>query len=66
MLGVTLTDNGNGKVFIKRIHPDSVAARSQPAVCVGDHIEKINGESVVGSRHYNVAAMLRAIPVGER
>uniref|UniRef100_A0A914Z4A4 PDZ domain-containing protein n=1 Tax=Panagrolaimus superbus TaxID=310955 RepID=A0A914Z4A4_9BILA len=65
MLGVTLTDNGFGKVFIKRIHSDSVAARSQPAVLVGDHIEKINEQLVVGTRHYNVASALRAIPVGE-
>uniref|UniRef100_A0A914QNB1 PDZ domain-containing protein n=1 Tax=Panagrolaimus davidi TaxID=227884 RepID=A0A914QNB1_9BILA len=65
MLGVTLTDNGYGKVFIKRIHSDSVAARSQPAVLVGDHIEKINGQSVVGTRHFSVASTLRAIPVGE-
>ena len=65
MLGVTLTDNGYGKVFIKRIHSDSVAARSQPAVLVGDHIEKINGQSVIGTRHYSVASTLRAIPVGE-
>ena len=66
MLGVTLTDNGYGKVFIKRIHSDSVVARSQPAVLVGDHIEKVNGQKVIGTRHYTVAAMLRAIPLGER
>lgn len=65
MLGVTLTDNGYGKVFIKRIHSDSVVARSQPAVLVGDHIEKVNGQKVIGTRHYTVAAMLRAIPLGE-
>uniref|UniRef100_A0A7E4VHD0 PDZ domain-containing protein n=1 Tax=Panagrellus redivivus TaxID=6233 RepID=A0A7E4VHD0_PANRE len=64
MLGVTLSDNGFGKVFIKRLHPKSIAARSQPAVLVGDHIEKVNGENVVGQRHFSVAAMLRAIPVG--
>jgi len=65
MLGVTLTDNGYGKVFIKRIHCESVAARSQPAILVGDHVEKINGETVVGQRHFNVASMLRSIPVGQ-
>ena len=65
LIGVTLTDNGDGKVFIKRIHESSIAARSKPAILVGDHVEKINGESVVGLRHYSVAAMLRKIPEGQ-
>ena len=32
---------------------------------VGDHIEKINGVSLVGSRHYEVAKMLKEIPVDQ-
>ena len=31
---------------------------------VGDHIEKIDGESLVGCRHYEVAKMLKEIPKG--
>ena len=31
---------------------------------VGDHIEKIDGESLVGCRHYEVAKMLKEIPRG--
>jgi len=33
-------------------------------ICVGDHVEKINDVSVVGSRHYEVAKALKDIPVG--
>lgn len=31
---------------------------------VGDFIEKINGESMVGRKHYEVARCLRLLPVG--
>lgn len=31
---------------------------------VGDHIEKIDGKSLVGHRHYEVAKMLKEIPRG--
>ncbi|KAE9548253.1 hypothetical protein FO519_008537 [Halicephalobus sp. NKZ332] len=65
LIGVTLTDNGNGNVFIKRIYESSIAARSKPGVLVGDHIEKVNGEPVSGLRHYEVASMLRRIPQGK-
>jgi len=33
-------------------------------ICVGDHVEKINGKSTVGCRHFEVAKALREIPVG--
>ena len=33
-------------------------------VCVGDHVEKINDVSVVGSRHFDVAKSLKEIPIG--
>ena len=32
---------------------------------VGDHIEKIDGESLVGWRHVDVAKYLKSIPVGK-
>lgn len=31
---------------------------------IGDHIEKINDLSIVGTRHFEVAKMLKDIPVG--
>jgi hypothetical protein len=31
---------------------------------VGDHIEKINDKSLVGTRHFEVAKMLKDLPVG--
>jgi len=33
-------------------------------ICVGDHVEKINDVSMVGSRHFEVAKIMREIPVG--
>uniref|UniRef100_A0A915ENU6 PDZ domain-containing protein n=1 Tax=Ditylenchus dipsaci TaxID=166011 RepID=A0A915ENU6_9BILA len=50
MLGVTVADNGAGRVDIQ----------------VGDHIEKINGESMIGKRHYQVAQALRSIQTNEQ
>lgn len=34
------------------------------SVCVGDHIEAINDQSIVGCRHYEVAKMLKEQPRG--
>lgn len=34
------------------------------SVCVGDHIEAINEQSIVGCRHYEVAKMLKEQPRG--
>lgn len=31
-------------------------------ICVGDHIECINGKNIVGTRHYEVARMLKDLP----
>ncbi|XP_037086944.1 PDZ domain-containing protein GIPC3-like [Pollicipes pollicipes] len=61
-LGLTITDNGAGYAFIKRVKEGSVMARI-PHVQVGDHIEKIDGVSLVGNRHYEVAKRLKDIPV---
>ncbi|CAF1064231.1 unnamed protein product [Rotaria magnacalcarata] len=63
-LGLTITDNGAGYAFIKRIKEGSVIDRLKTLVKVGDHIEKINDKSLVGSRHFEVAKMLKELPVG--
>ncbi|KAJ7308360.1 hypothetical protein JRQ81_008899 [Phrynocephalus forsythii] len=60
-LGLTITDNGAGYAFIKRIKEGSIINRI-PAVCVGDSIEAINEQTIVGCRHYEVAKMLRDMP----
>lgn len=31
-------------------------------ICVGDHVECINGCNIVGTRHYEVARMLKELP----
>uniref|UniRef100_A0AC35U054 PDZ domain-containing protein n=1 Tax=Rhabditophanes sp. KR3021 TaxID=114890 RepID=A0AC35U054_9BILA len=50
-LGITITDNGNDM--------------ANPAIAVGDHIEKLNGISMVGMKHCDVARSLRSLKVGE-
>ncbi|XP_004431585.1 PREDICTED: PDZ domain-containing protein GIPC2 [Ceratotherium simum simum] len=59
-LGLTITDNGAGYAFIKRIKHGSLID-SVKTICVGDHIECINGENIVGCRHYDVAKKLREL-----
>ncbi|KAM5256404.1 PDZ domain-containing protein GIPC2 [Ctenodactylus gundi] len=59
-LGLTITDNGVGCAFIKRIKSGSIID-SVKTICVGDHIESINGENVVGWRHYEVAKKLKEL-----
>ncbi|MCP9262093.1 PDZ domain-containing protein GIPC1 [Dirofilaria immitis] len=63
-LGLTITDNGAGKAFIKRIIPGTITSKAKPALEIGDFIEKINGKSMVGQKHYDVAQCLRMLPVG--
>ncbi|XP_027015374.2 PDZ domain-containing protein GIPC3 [Tachysurus fulvidraco] len=63
-LGLTITDNGAGYAFIKRIKEGSTIDRLKN-VCVGDHIEAINDQSIVGCRHYEVAKMLKEQLRGE-
>ncbi|XP_077056820.1 PDZ domain-containing protein GIPC2 [Siphateles boraxobius] len=60
-LGLTITDNGAGYAFIKRIKEGSVVDDVK-VICVGDHIESINGKNIVGMRHYEVARMLKELP----
>ena len=38
--------------------------RLKNLIKIGDHIEKINDLSIVGTRHFEVAKMLKDIPVG--
>uniref|UniRef100_A0AAA9TU14 GIPC PDZ domain containing family member 2 n=1 Tax=Bos taurus TaxID=9913 RepID=A0AAA9TU14_BOVIN len=59
-LGLTITDNGAGYAFIKRIKDDSIID-SVKTICVGDHIEAINGENIVGWRHFDVAKKLKEL-----
>ncbi|XP_072338085.1 PDZ domain-containing protein GIPC3-like [Scyliorhinus torazame] len=63
-LGLTITDNGTGYAFIKRIKEGSTIDRIK-TVCVGDHIEGINSQTIVGCRHYEVAKMLKDLPKGQ-
>ncbi|XP_029440714.1 PDZ domain-containing protein GIPC1 [Rhinatrema bivittatum] len=62
-LGLTITDNGAGYAFIKRIKEGSIIDRIQ-LISVGDMIESINGQSLIGCRHYEVAKMLKELPKG--
>ncbi|XP_048846675.1 PDZ domain-containing protein GIPC1 [Brienomyrus brachyistius] len=62
-LGLTITDNGAGYAFIKRIREGSIVHQMQ-LVNVGDMIESINGKSLIGCRHYEVAKMLKDLPRG--
>ncbi|XP_065511026.1 PDZ domain-containing protein GIPC1 [Caloenas nicobarica] len=62
-LGLTITDNGAGYAFIKRIREGSVIDRI-PVIGVGDMIEAIDGRSLVGARHFEVAKMLKELPRG--
>ncbi|XP_064180496.1 PDZ domain-containing protein GIPC1-like isoform X3 [Anguilla rostrata] len=62
-LGLTITDNGAGYAFIKRIREGSIIDRIQ-VINVGDMIESINGHVLIGCRHYEVAKMLKELPKG--
>lgn len=48
---------------LQRIKEGSTIDRLK-SVCVGDHIEAINDQSIVGCRHYEVAKMLKEQPRG--
>nr|XP_018910132.1 PREDICTED: PDZ domain-containing protein GIPC3 [Bemisia tabaci] len=60
-LGLTITDNGAGYAFIKRIKEGSIIDNID-CIQVGDHIERINKVSLVGRRHFEVAKYLKEIP----
>jgi hypothetical protein len=59
-LGLTITDNGTGYAFVKRIRDTSVVAIS--GICIGDMIKSINGRNMIGLRHYEVAKLLKELP----
>lgn len=61
-LGLTITDNGHGRAFVKRVKSDQEVVETN--IRPGDHIASINGESTVGLRHYEVAKAIREIPQG--
>uniref|UniRef100_A0A8C2Q9R1 Tripartite motif containing 35-12 n=1 Tax=Cyprinus carpio TaxID=7962 RepID=A0A8C2Q9R1_CYPCA len=63
-LGLTITDNGAGYAFIKRIREGSIIHQIQ-VINVGDMIESINGQTLIGCRHYEVAKMLKELPKGK-
>ncbi|XP_059848343.1 PDZ domain-containing protein GIPC1-like [Hypanus sabinus] len=63
-LGLTITDNGAGYAFIKRIKEGSLIDRVE-VIKVGDLIEAINGQSVIGSRHFEVAKLLKGLVKGQ-
>jgi len=64
-LGLTITDNGAGYAFIKRIKDGSVIDRIEH-IKVGDHIEKLNDMNMIGKRHHEVARTLKELPVGAK
>jgi len=64
-LGLTISDNGAGYAFIKKIREDSIMAKVK-GVGVGDHIQAINGTDLTGCRHFEVARMLKEIPIGSQ
>lgn len=63
-IGLTVTDNGHGRTFIKRVKSSDGLIEEQ--IKPGDHIAAINDVSVVGNRHYEVAKILRQIPLHSR
>lgn len=64
-LGLTITDNGAGHAFIKKIREGSVMEK-YAQVKVGDHIEMIGDRNFVGCRHFEVAKMLRELEEGSQ
>ncbi|VDM32685.1 unnamed protein product [Hydatigera taeniaeformis] len=66
-LGLTVSDNKAGGVFVKRISGSGVVAKvleQQPnSICPGDLIECINGRSFINSRHMDVVKYLKELPL---
>ncbi|KAK5970647.1 PDZ domain-containing protein [Trichostrongylus colubriformis] len=65
LFGLTVSDNGRCRSFIKRMKDNSIASRARPALAIGQLIEKIDGINVTGMRHYEVVRILRNMPVGK-
>lgn len=64
-LGLTITDNGAGYAFIKRIKEGSIIDKLGD-IKVGDHIEQINDKNLIGARHFEVAKLLKDIPINTK
>eukprot|EP00041_Stephanoeca_diplocostata_P001516 m.20297 g.20297 ORF g.20297 m.20297 type:complete len:295 (-) comp12098_c0_seq1:225-1109(-) len=62
-LGLTISDNGAGYAFIKKIREDSIMDKVDNCK-VGDHIASLNGTDLSGCRHFEVARMLKEIAIG--
>lgn len=60
-IGLTITDNGAGIAFVKRIKEGSVAAELK-TIFVGDMIVSIDGRKLIGTKHFEVAKILKEIP----
>lgn len=59
-LGLTITDNGQGRAFVKKVKSSQPIV--EDSIRPGDHIAAINAESTVGLRHYEVAKAIREVP----
>ncbi|VUZ44214.1 unnamed protein product [Hymenolepis diminuta] len=66
-LGLTVSDNKAGGVYIKRISENGVLAKllreQSNCICPGDLIECINGRSFINSRHMDVVKYLKDLPL---
>ncbi|KAE9419818.1 hypothetical protein Angca_008987 [Angiostrongylus cantonensis] len=65
MFGITVSDNGRCRSFIKRLKENSIVSRARPALAVGQLIECIDGVNVTGMRHFEVVRILRNMPIGK-
>ncbi|KAM7534654.1 hypothetical protein Aperf_G00000108946 [Anoplocephala perfoliata] len=69
-LGLTVSDNKAGGVFVKRISENGFLAKvlkQQPnSICPGDLIECINGRSFINSRHMDVVKYLKELPLNSK
>uniref|UniRef100_A0A5K3FMR5 PDZ domain-containing protein n=1 Tax=Mesocestoides corti TaxID=53468 RepID=A0A5K3FMR5_MESCO len=69
-LGLTVSDNKAGGVFVKRVSPNGVLAKvleqQTNSICAGDLIECINGRSFINSRHMDVVKYLKELPVSSK
>lgn len=59
-LGLTITDNGNGRAFVKKVR--SSDGLIEQSVMAGDHIAAINSDTMIGLRHFEVAKAIRQLP----
>ncbi|XP_021953350.1 PDZ domain-containing protein GIPC1-like [Folsomia candida] len=62
LLGITVTDNGDGVAFVKKIKEESPLMLK---VFVGDHIQEIDGVSMLGMGHAKVVEVLVKLARGK-